>query len=486
MRYHVIGLAAALVLAAGCGGSSQSAAGTESAATIAPASTALYASIDTNLDSGQWNELEGLVAKFPDGDSLVDQIREHFGEEDIDVERDLKPALGPTVDLVLLGLENGADDLIGLTQPKDEAAFRALLDKADKPPVVREIEGWTAFADSAATLDRFEQALGEQSLADSDRFQEAMADLPDEALAKVYVDGPAAVDALGELPGQIEIFGERPGQIEIPTAYGHLVSAAAAVEATSDGFRLVGSGQTEGSTLRIPNLTLLEEVPAETIAFVNFHGFDGQLGLSDQLRDQPAVASGLEQLEEALGVTLEDVSTLFDKEAVLYVRRGALIPEVTLLLEVDDMAAAMRTVDTLAGKATRLGASPPQERAVGDVEAKVVDFGQLSLYYAAFDGRLVVTTTEEGIRALREGDDKLVDEEEYERSLEAAGVGDDEEVVLWIDLDRTTDLIEQVADLSGDELSPDVVENLAPLRSALAAGSSNGSESTFRIFVEVE
>jgi Protein of unknown function (DUF3352) len=476
MRQFVIGLAAALVLAAGCGGSSQSAAGTESAATIAPATTALYASIDTNLDSDQWNELEGLLNKFPDGDRLVDQIREYFGEEDIDVERDLKLALGPTVDLVLLGFENGADDLIGLTQPKDEAAFRALLEKADKPPVVREIEGWTAFADSAATLDGFEQTVGEQSLADSDRFQDAMADLPAEALAKVYVDGPAAMDALGELPGQIAI----------PTAYGHLVSAAAAVEAASDGLRLVGSAQTEGSTLRIPDLTLLEEVPAETIAFVNFHGFDGQLGLTSRLRDFTVFGKGLQEWEELLGVTLEDISTLLEKEAVLYVRRGALIPEVTLLLEVEDAAAAMRTLDALAGKATRLGASPPQERAVGDVEAKVVDFGQLSLYYAAFDGRLLVTTTEEGIRALREAGDKLVDDEQYERSLEAAGVGDDEEVVLWIDLDETTDLIEQVAALSGEELSPDVVENLRPLRSALASGSSNGSETTFRIFVEVE
>src|SRR5688500_3620182 len=110
MRHFVIGLAAALILAAGCGGGTDSAAGTESAATIAPATTAFYASIDTNLDSEQWNELEGLLDKFPDGDRLVTEIRESFADEDIDVERDVKPAVGPTLEIVVPSFANDAAD----------------------------------------------------------------------------------------------------------------------------------------------------------------------------------------------------------------------------------------------------------------------------------------------------------------------------------------------------------------------------------------
>jgi hypothetical protein len=472
MRHLGLALCTALVLAAGCGGDSESAAGTESAATIAPATTALYASIDSNLDSDQWNELQGLLDKFPDGDQLVDTIREGFADEDIDVERDLKPALGPTVELVVLDLSNGADDLVGLTQPKDEDAFQALLQKADEPPVTREIEDWTAFADTAEALDRFEQARGDESLADNDAFQDAMAELPEEALAKLYVDGGAALRVAEQ-------------QQQIPEGYGEFVSAAVAAEAAENGVRLVGVARTEGSTIDIPDLTLLEEVPEATIAFVNLHGFDGQLGITEQFRTTAGAAIGLEQLEATLGVKLEDLSTLFNKESILYVRRGALIPEVTLLLEVEDTAAAMQTLDTLAGKATQLGAQPPREQAVGDVQAKVVDFGQFSLYYAALDGRIVVTTAVGGIRALGEGG-KLVDEPEYERSREAAGVGDDEEVVLWVDLDQAADLVTQVGDLSGQDLPPNVAANLQPLRSLLVAGSYQGDDSTFRLFVEVE
>jgi hypothetical protein len=90
-----------------------------------------------------------------------------------------------------------------------------------------------------------------------------------------------------------------------------------------------------------------------------------------------------------------------------------------------------------------------------------------------------------GIRALGEGG-KLVDEPEYERSREAAGVGDDEEVVLWVDLDQAADLVTQVGDLSGQDLPPNVAANLQPLRSLLVAGSYQGDDSTFRLFVEVE
>ncbi len=477
MRHFVIGLAAALVLAAGCGGGTESATGAESAATIAPATAALYASINSDLDSEQWNELEALLDKFPDGDRLVTEIRESFADEDIDVERDLKPAVGPTLEIVVPSFANdAADNVVGLMKPKDEDKFRALLQKSDDPPVTREIEGWTAFADSEEALDRFEQALGDESLEDSDRFQDAMAKLPEDALAKLYVDGTQATDALENLPGAGSA----------PTTFGRTVYVAAAMEAESNGLRVLAAARTEDSTLEVPDLTLLEEVPGETIAFLNFHGFSGQLGLTKQLRETPAIAQALQQVEQTLGVTLDDLTTLFNEEGVLYVRRGALIPEVTLLLEVEDRARALRTLDSLAERATSLGAQPPRERSIGDVQAKQLDFGQFSIFYGGWDNRLVVTSAEAGIRALRAGGDKVVDEASYKQSLEAGGVGDEEEVIIWVDLQQAGDLIAQLSDLSGEDVPPEVAANLRPLRSFVAAGTWADDDSTFRFFLEVE
>ena len=93
-------VAALLPVLAGCGSGSDVGA----AADVVPADVFLYASVDTDFDGDGWAALEEFAARFPDGDNLMQSLADELesGEEGIDFEQDVKPALGDEVAFVLL------------------------------------------------------------------------------------------------------------------------------------------------------------------------------------------------------------------------------------------------------------------------------------------------------------------------------------------------------------------------------------------------
>src|SRR5262245_36578149 len=199
MRRPAIAFACVLALfvAAGCGGSdSSTASGTESAATVAPATAAAYVAVDTDLDSSQWKQAQDILERFPGRDQLLQQIEKELGEENVDFEQDVEPALGPETAIVVMP---GDHDVVGLTQPDDAAKLDALLERLNEDEsanyVTREIDGWTAIADTDQVLDAFDAARKEGTLDDDDAFQEAIGELPDEALVKAYASGDAVEKA---------------------------------------------------------------------------------------------------------------------------------------------------------------------------------------------------------------------------------------------------------------------------------------------------
>src|SRR5215212_1800287 len=93
---------AALVVVAGCGGSvsnAGSAAGTQ-AASIAPASAVAYVGVVTDDGSEQWQALQTLLGRFPDGDKLLQSIAYDLSDDGLDWQRDIRPALGPETAIV--------------------------------------------------------------------------------------------------------------------------------------------------------------------------------------------------------------------------------------------------------------------------------------------------------------------------------------------------------------------------------------------------
>ena len=479
-RTHALFIALLAFVGASCGGSSSGAQGGDSAASIAPASALVFLSVDTDLESEQWQQVDELLKKFPGGRSARDLVDETLEEDELDYDRDVAPSVGPTIEFVYLDFEQGGDNFVALTKPKDADRFEALLKKGDDPVVFREIAGWTAVAQTKAVLDRFEQARGGASLAANANFEDAMAELPEDAVVKAFVNGDRVLEALKEaLPS-----------ITVPAGTGRVVAGSAAVEAADDGFRVLAFVRSEGGRLEQANDIggLLDRVPSDAFAFADFSGETAQLELREQLEGTPELEEGVDAFEQLLGVELDELVKLFGGEGILFVRPGAIIPEITLLLEVANGAEATRTLDRLAKKAaTLLGETPSvQSRTIDGIEAKEVDLGRFSIFYAAASERLVVTSQSAGVAALRDRDDSIADSERYKDALEAAGVEEGERVSLYVNLERSMSLVEQVAQLGGDTLPPGVRKYLDPLRTFLVSAQAEGNDGTFRFFLELK
>lgn len=467
------------LLAPGCGGGGEAAVG--AAADLAPKDALAVVSVDTDLESDQWNRLEELLAKFPDSDRLVAEIRKALADENVNWERDVEPAIGNEVVVVVLGAQRGDEpDLVALTQPDDEAKLDALLEKVDEAgeeSVKREVEGWTAVAESDAVLDRYQQALDRGTLAGEDAYERAAEGFPDEALASAYVDGARLMEVLGRLDL------EQGGRL-LPEGY-DLDSIAGAFAAEDDGVRLTaairGRAKDDATATKPIDEDLLGDVPSGAVAVLAFGGSSGPLGLREQLR-----GAGLEEFGSFLGIDVEKLGGLLEEGGVLYVGQGFPIPEVTLFLASSDTDADLEALDDLAGGiATLTGARVQRDQIEGVQVRRLAVFGVFTVYWGAVGDRIIVTTSPRGFRD--DGGDSLLDDPDYERSLEAAGVPDDPSFLLYVDFEDLLPMIESLLGAAEEEdVPPEVARNLRPLVSFVAYGSGSVEESEFALFLEIE
>lgn len=485
---RVIPLLCSLVLAlvaAGCGSEEQSA--LPAGADLVPAQTVLFVAIDTDFDSGQWETAGDLLDKFPDGDKVRAMIFESLGDEGIDLDEDVKPAVGPQVNVALL---DAADEksFVGFTQPKDVDKLRDLLAKGDDEFVYRDVEGWTAFATDEKYLDALDVATSGGSLASDARFAEAMGHVADDALVRVYFNGPAAEGGLTESAGvDLEELTEL-----LPGGAVPWVSASVSVE--DGGGRVDGAvgfaGDPEGFIGPSYEANLPDVAPAGALAYTSFKDLEGQLS---KLRDafsqvEPDIERDIGRFENEIGVSLEeDIGPLLAGEGALYIRQGLFIPEVTLLLEVEDEANAMAVLDDLvAGAGKYLPLGEPQTVDIGGVEARQLDIEPpVSLVYAAFDGRLVVSTQRAGIAAIQEDGDRLSGDDSFEEALDGAGMPDETAGFTYVNLAETIPYVLGFIG-AGEDVPDEVTRNLEPLENLVFYSTRDGNTVQFSGFLALD
>lgn len=472
MRVYLGALLAGLALAAaGCGGSDSAATGGPGGSSIAPQGAALYLTLNTDLDSDQVNQLEDLLEKFPDRDKLLAEVQKSLADEDLSWENDVKPALGETFDLVLLDFRR-SDDVVGILKPADEAKLNALVTKGDDPAVTRKVEGWTLIADSEAVLDRFETARSKGVLEDVDEFNHAMDGLPDEAVAKLYVNGGAATTAVNEAGGAAA------------TGENRLTAIALALGAESSGLKLDGAVtsdlEDELASSAPYEAKLLDAAPEGALAFVSGNGY-GQV--EKTLRETPGA---LERFKQMLGVDLQGVFGLFDGEFAFWVGRGAPIPEVTFLAEVKDEAAAMAALDKLAGLIPPEDGAQMRSTEIDGVQAKQVVVEGFPITYATFDGRAIVTTRPGAISDVRDGGDSLADDTDFEQAKEDAGMGDETFGFVYLNVADLAALVQGFAGVAGEDIPPEVDRNLEPLGSLLFHTGGKPEDLKMSAFLSIE
>jgi hypothetical protein len=123
---------------------------------------------------------------------------------------------------------------------------------------------------------------------------------------------------------------------------------------------------------------------------------------------------------------------------------------------------------------------------VGGEQVATVDIQGIRISYTTFDGLLVLTSGPTGIRDAREDGDKLSGDDRFTAAREAAGMGDETNGFLYVDLKDAIPLIESFAGLAGEQVPSEVSANLAPLESFLVYAAQDGDVLRFGGILGIE
>ena len=456
----------------GGGGGEKSSATAPAGASLVPASTPLFVAATTDESSDQWQKADALLKRFPGRDRLLEYVRKELAQEGISYERDLRPALGPEVDLAVFDFEDADNSAVGMTKPDDPDKLVALLQKSDDPPKVikKRDDGWVVFSDSQAAVDKL--GTDGPKLADSDDFKDALDELPDDALASAWVAGKPARDLLQQQA-------EDQADSASLTYFRKLEWAAAAVEAREDGAAVEIAAKGLSQTATTYKSALLDKVPSDALLFAttNPPGESVDAGVR-------ALGPQAPFLEGVIGIKIPDLANLLKGELTFYARAGTPIPEAALVFE-DDSSRNVATLDKLATKAaSSFGGEAPTTTTIDGVQMKELRFGPVGVFYGRVDGRILVTDTRNAIRDLREGaQHSLADDDIFKAAKDAAGMPDENAGFVYANL---KDGIPEVEGLANDSIPPDVQANLRPLRTLLAWASVDGDVLKYAIFVEIK
>jgi hypothetical protein len=489
-----LGLFVALALiAAGCGGGggNKGALSSESGAKLVRSDALVFVSIDSDLGSSQWKQVDGLSHKFPGREKALAQIEQALAGQNLDYSADIKPALGPEVDIaVVTGATLKETSFAFLTKPDDAAKFKKLVAKLNESSspgdqaVYREIgDGWYALSRSQQMIDRVLKG-GNSALSDDGTFNDAMGKLPADALAKAYVNGPQLATLLRQAVQQ----SGTPFDLS-SLGVDKLDSISASLSAENDGVRLHGAVAGSGSkVLGSGNYTskLMSGVPGDALAFLTFQG--GRV--ADQLQtleDNPQLGPALKQFESNLGVSLKDILDLFRNEVAFYARPGTPLPEFTLVLESSDEQKALGTLGKLF---TRLGAvgltQPCATTEQGGVTMQCVQVSRVAIHYGASEGKVFITTGPSAVSEYKASGNKLADDPDFKSAKSAAGLPDSNGGFVYVNLKDTIPMIESLIGFGGITTPQEVTANLAPLRSFLAWSAGSGDARTFDVFLEIK
>ena len=446
-----------------------------------------YVAIDSDAGSPQWQTVQDLAARFPDKQKGVDQLERSLRDDlGLDFDKDVRPALGPEIDIVWLDLKGGGNDVVALMQPADESAFEHAVAKGNaKDPssklVYERLDGWVVMSDRQGKIDRFKAMATSNGLVLSDdpSFAQAMGEYSDDALVKAYVSGPAVMDELrSAIPADATKFVDKLGTLEW---------IAASVRASPDGIRLDTTvrGQPGSLLLRTTSSaatgssfepSLANVIPGDALAYLAFHGAQGMFS---SVESNPALASP--SFRPVRGI-LRKVGELVAGEDALYVRPGAgRIPEVTLVTEPSSGTDGAATLDRIfADTKLRLRIQRAQ---VAGVDARTIPFGGgFALHYANVGGNLVVSDLAAGIAGFADGGPGLAQSGTYSDALAAAGTPGRVKELFYIDVRGGVDLARR---LSGAPIPAAVKRNLGPLKSAVQYATGRPSELQLTLFVRI-
>jgi len=412
--------AAAAIVTAGCASAGASGPGSlDGAAAIAPANAVAFVAASTDLGSTRWHGI---------GKQFMTQFQS------------LAPAFGDEIDVAVLP----SKAVVAFTQPEDGAKLTALATKHGAK--TRVIGGWTAIAKTDGALDTVANATSH--LADNTLFAEAMNRLPSGALVRAYANAQEAQQLIASIPGALDI----------ATTDFRWVSAA--VESTSDGLKVEAFTRTNSLTAagapRAYVPALIDEIPSGALAVIDLQVTQGMF---ENLQQLPAPLVKLFGAKNAATLPLQ-LDTLLGGETAIYVRPSLPMPEVTLVTQPADTAAASSALDAL------LAELPSTSM-----------FSGLKLYRTTIGGQFVVSTTQQGLDDFRAGGAKLSADPSFLAAKQQSGMGNETTGFIYANVKDALPLLS----LAGLKLPA----GLPSLGTFIAYGGTTDTESSLTAFLGV-
>ena len=472
MRRLWAGAALAAALAAtGCGGGAGGGSVPEGAS-IAPASAIAFVSVKTDFSSAQWQQVAKLAGRFPGTPQLIAELKKQTNG--LDFNRDVKPALGPEVDLVWIDARNGGNDVVGLTKPDTKEKLTALLEKSrtkgEPKAFTVQVGDWVAIADSQAKLDRFRTASAGDKLADDKDFKRAFEQLESDSSVRAWISGELVQSAID---GGLVSGGAPP---RLTHDIGDLLAFSGSAKAEDNGASIELDGlidPTPDPATFSPSLQ--DDVPAGALLYVSTTSLDAPLKTILRLvgESRPKFNTQLSQVEGVLGITLEgDIYPLLKGESALAVYPGtAQIPRVLFVQKVDDeqkAASLLRRFSAIAQLSGSIKAETVQLE--GESVEKLTFTGTpVTIYDGVAKGKVFVTNASHlAEQAISGPASSLGDDPLFRSTRDAAGMPGKVAAFAFGDLEYGLPYVLGLARQAGNAVPPEAFANTKPLHGAVA------------------
>lgn len=382
-RLACAALAAAALAASGCGGGDDGSG--PGVASIAPVNSSLYADAVLRPEGDQKAQLDSFLSAVLDtndpGAKVTDLINQAFDKngENKSFAEDVDPWLGDRGGVFTVGFQDDPP-AVAAVQASDADAGVKLLESESATTTKKEYNGvpyeidengdafgaiddFVALGDESAFKASIDASKGD-SLADTDRYTKAVADVPDDALGSAYLD-------LNGLIGQVAHEQNAPKSV-VDNVVSKLGVGDSLVVSATAGDKSVGLdlGGLGGSTADAPS-ALLAGLPSD--AWFAFGFEDVGKRVNTLLKDLASVGiPGVTEdtialaIQQQAGIDLRADLTDWLGGAAVFIR-GADPAHLdgALVLESTDDAAAAQAMNTLRDVVQEQGQGTPKPLELG-------------------------------------------------------------------------------------------------------------------------
>jgi hypothetical protein len=476
MRLHRLWLVGFLIaVLAGCGGSSSSGDGGADPAQAIPAGVPVYVEGAVRPSGDQGDAARALIAKFmPPGKTLEGLLDESIKSEEPDKSyaKDIKPWLGERAGIGVLDLtadeepsfvaaiavtdaEKAEDFLSSSNGVKKDGEVQGATVYRDDDTIAAVKDDYLVFSQTKAVLDRSLQAIGGDSLAESETFENAVGELPEERLGALYVDVKSIGDIIAKSPdvdpaGRAILQNFFGGDTEPLTAALTATESSATIESRFSGSgvaRLSSFGLLGGSSTK-----LVEDAPADAFAVFGAADVGSSVkGMLDLFAGALGGAALTGQLEAQTGVNLERDVFSWIGDIAVYAHGGS-VPDLNgaVVIGTTDDDAAAQAIPRLVAAAKRSGAPVTKADVAGADQAFAVAAPEAPgpVVLAQGNGRVVLAFGEdEAADALKPSGDTFGDSGRFSSAKDAI---DGLQPSLVLSLPTVFALVEQSGEADAD------------------------------------